>query len=330
MLCDSIQTLKSLSRNVLRFVAILGFAIVLGGNVWGADEPEIPTPTEVTLETKDNVALHCTFYGGFLKKKAVPFMLVHGWEGNRGDFERLALELQKRGHAAITIDLRGHGDSIHFKGNDEKKIDPTRMNANDIRNATFDLEAAKKYLMERNNNGELNIDSLAVIAAKEGAIPALLWSANDWSYPQLPNLRQGQDVKCIFLLSPVLSFKGATAQPALTHRAIAKELSLFSVAGKKDTKSSADAKRMHTELAKHRRSTTGGVAELEEQFKAAAAKESKKDALDFFYDTEETNLAGASLVNTAGLKTFGWMLKFVKLRLVDRGEDFPWTNRQRP
>jgi hypothetical protein len=273
--------------------------------------------------------LHVTYYPGKLQKKAVPFVMVHGWEGNRGEFDRVALDLQKRGHAALTIDLRGHGDSNRFKAkDDERKLDPARFTAADIDRMQLDLEAAKKFLIERNNAGELNIDALAIVAAKEGAIPALKWAVADWSAPNLPAYRQGQDVKAVFLLSPVLSFKGSTAQPLLTTRTLARDLSMFVLVGKKDPKGVADAKRVHTALSGPRKGTMGGATELDAQIKNEG--ESKKSGLDFFYDTDDTNLTGSKLFSTAGLKGYGWFLKFVKVRIIDREEDFAWAERRRP
>ena len=77
-----------------------------------------------------------------------------------------------------------------------------------------DIEACKRFLLRENNEGELNIELLTVVAAGEmGAVIGLNWVAMDWSWPILPGRKQGQDVKALVLLSPGQSFKGVTGAP---------------------------------------------------------------------------------------------------------------------
>src|SRR6185369_3712246 len=73
--------------------------------------PKVVEPEDISLDTKDNVTVKATFYAGTLKKEAVPFILIHGLDGQRGDMHSLAVYLQSLGHAAIAPDLRGHGQS---------------------------------------------------------------------------------------------------------------------------------------------------------------------------------------------------------------------------
>src|SRR5688572_14090904 len=70
---------------------------------------KITPPEDVKFETDDGWTIHATYYAGKLKKNAVPFILLHGWEGQRGDYESLAKFLQSLGHAVLCPDLRGHG-----------------------------------------------------------------------------------------------------------------------------------------------------------------------------------------------------------------------------
>ncbi len=290
-------------------------------------EEKIPAPRDVVLETKDGVALHCTFYGGFLEKEAIPFLLLHGWDGNRGEFDGLAKELQRRGHASLAIDLRGHGDSVRFKAKeDTRMIDRTRFTGPDIDRMLIDLEAAKSFLIDRNNDGELNIESLAIIAAREGAVPAIKWTVADWNVRDLPSLRQGHDVKALFLLSPVIAFKGSNAQPVLTDRALNSQVAIFIAVGKRDSKAVADAKRLYSTFSQYRKDFSGDSADIESILKQEPKAKSK---LEVFYDADDTNLAGTKLIGVQGLKVFGWMLRFIKLDLVDRGDEFEWAERRR-
>jgi dienelactone hydrolase len=74
--------------------------------------PDDSKPRRVELETGDHQTLVATFFGQRDPTQAAPgVLLVHGAGGSRADLERLALRFQKSGFAALTIDLRGHGES---------------------------------------------------------------------------------------------------------------------------------------------------------------------------------------------------------------------------
>jgi len=318
-------------RSFFTLFAAASLALVVGGNLaWAADEKEedkIPVPEDIVLETKDGVALHCTYYGGFLEKNAVPFLMIHGWDGNRGEYDGLAKEMQKRGLASLTVDLRGHGDSVGFKDKGNTRvIDRTKFTGKDVESMLFDLEAAKKYLVDRNNEGKLNIDLLCVVGAKEGGMLALRWAVADWSVTELPTLRQGHDVKAVFLLTPVLAFKGVSAQQVLTHPALRESLSVFIACGKRDVKGLPDAKTLYTKLSQYRKEASGDAADvqliLDESPKA-------KKRIEVFFDQDDTNLFGTKLVGVQGLKVFGWMLRFIKLEVIDRADEFKWEERRR-
>lgn len=320
-----------LLRPLFGFVASGMLALLLGANLClGQDEKEedkIPEPEDIVLETKDGVAVHGTYYGGFLEKNAVPFLMVHGWDGNRGEYDGLAKELQKRGMACLAVDLRGHGDSTHFKDKaNTREIDRTKFAGKDVESMLLDLEAAKKYLVDRNNEGKLNIDLLCVVGAKEGGMLALRWAVADWSVVELPTLRQGHDVKAVFLLTPVLSFKGVSAQPILTHPSLKENISVFIACGKRDTKGAPDSKTLYSKLAQFRKETSGDAADVE----AIIQKSDKaKKRVEVFFDQDDTNLFGTKLVGVQGLKVFGWMLRFIKLEVIDRADEFKWEERRR-
>ncbi len=128
----------------------------------------------------------------------------------------------------IVPDLRGHGGSTTLKRpnqNANVKLKSPRMGLSrpDGRPVSvnivmdymvrFDMETAKGFLTQKNNNdpGEVNIELLCVVAFQESAVVAANWAAQDWSWQQFPALKQGQDVKAIALISPPdRDFKGAT------------------------------------------------------------------------------------------------------------------------
>jgi pimeloyl-ACP methyl ester carboxylesterase len=271
-------------------------------------------PTDETLVTKDGVSVRATFYLGSAKKESVPIIMLHGAEGQRGDFHSLATYLQGQGHSIIVPDLRGHGDSTRAEGVTQP-LDAEKFNRQSYESMVLDVEACKKYLMEKNNAGELNIDQLCVIGAELGAIVAVRWAALDWSVQDLPAYRQGKDVKALVLLSPLNSFKGITIRDALKHPALESQLSMMIVAGAKD-KSASEAKRLHNSLLAHHP-------------KVSDDDEDRLKKQEVFLVQPDTPLSGTKLLGP-GLPVQQNIAKFIELRLVNRKSEFPWTERKSP
>ena len=280
----------------------------------GTDKPE--PPEEIKLDTKDGWTIHATYFPGKLKKQAVPFILLHGWEGHRGDFDGLAKFLQGLGHAVIAPDLRGHGQSTLRPGGEKEVEEPGDLKKAEMEGMVWDVEACKKFLRQKNNEGELNLESLCLVAADFSCIIAIHWSVADWSAPQLPSYKNGQDVKALVLLTPWQSFKGITI-PARTlqHPAIKSKLSFLMVAGQQDSRGHADAKKLNTSLL---------------NFRPDMKKDDvpDKDRTLVFIEPD-TNLSGTKLLNE-GLRLTPKIATFVRFRLVDQLADNVWSERKSP
>jgi pimeloyl-ACP methyl ester carboxylesterase len=312
-------------RSMLSHVSVLvaGLAIAFGPTLALAQAPKTkpkgkdapPPPEEVKLETKDGWSIHATYFPGKLKKEAVPFILLHGWKGQRGDLDPLASFLQAQGHAVIAPDLRGHGQSTTRPGSEKEVGDPDDLRKLEIEAMVYDIEACKKFLRLKNNEGELNIESLCVVASDFSCILAMQWAAADWSATILPSYKNGRDVQALVLLTPWQSFKGITMQKTLQHPAIRSRLSFLIVAGTDDSRGFPDAKKLNTSLENFRPDMK--KADIEAQ-----------DRTLVFVDPE-TNLSGSKLLNP-GLKLLPVIGTFVKFRLVDRAADFPWIERISP
>jgi pimeloyl-ACP methyl ester carboxylesterase len=268
------------------------------------------SPQEATLKTADNITLAATFYPSNLGKEAVPVVLLHAYKGSRGDFEELALELQRAGHAVMVPDLRGHGDSTQSRFADRAAELRT---ADYLAMADEDMEAVKNYLMIRNNAGELNIDKLCLVGVEMGAAVAVNWAARDWSWPMLTTGKQGQDVKALVLISPEWSFKGMRINEAMAHPNIRSDLSVMIIAGKANSKAMQEAKRLHNALEKYHPMPPADLA-------------AEKQTL--WFKTPQTSLQGMRLLNEKSMHLDHMIAKFIELRLVKK--QIPWTDRKHP
>ncbi|WP_254508269.1 alpha/beta hydrolase [Anatilimnocola floriformis] len=279
------------------------------------EPPKLPEPEDISRETKDGVALRMTYFPGTLGKKSVPVILLHGWGGQRGDLEGLARLLQSYGYTCLTIDMRGHGQSLKIKGVD-KEIDREKFVRNDLRSMSYDIEAGKKFLLEKNNAGECNIEALGIVACDVMCTAAMQWSIADWAAPVLPAFKQGQDVKALVLLSPSPTFKGFEANDFFTNQVTRKQLSVMLVSGSSDAKSYAETKRLHTKLQGFHPKPTNDP-------------ETDKKNQDLFMVTPDTELQGSKLINKA-LPIANNIANFLKLRLVEKQDTYSWTERKSP
>jgi pimeloyl-ACP methyl ester carboxylesterase len=297
------------------FVLILGSAATPPASAQ-EDEDSKPKQEEIVLTTKDGVQLSCTYYNGLKKKDSTPVILLHDFKGNRHDWDNLASELQKtHGFAVISVDLRGHGDSTARKGQDK------RLEAEDMPIYEFpqmvgsDLETVKTFLMEKNNDGKLNIDKLSICGAGMGGLVGMLFTKQDWSWPVLSTGKQGQDVKAVFMLSPLFGFKGMTMQQILTTPEVQSKVSVYVAVGRSDSKSVTESTRVYNLFKPYHRFT-------------------KPQDQDLWLEKVDTKLQGTKLLSepTLGMvdspngKDFGHIAQFLDVRAAS--QPYPWAQRK--
>jgi pimeloyl-ACP methyl ester carboxylesterase len=285
----------------------------------GAQEPEgekpkIPPPVDIGLTTRDKVELQCTYFGGMHKKDSVPVILLHQFGGNRHDWDDLALYLQKTyGFAVIAPDLRGHGNSTNIDG---RKILAANMSPDQYPLMVLnDLETVKKHLVERNNNGELNINKLSVVGAEMGAVVGMLWTLLDWNQPVFTTGKQGQDVKAVFMISPPFVFKTLKlqdlAQQGPVQMAVRKDVSIYIAVGKADSKALKNADRIYSLFEPYHKATM-----------------SNPETRDLFYEQLGTRLQGMKLIEEKSLKLGEHVGDFIDVRAA--GQSYPWAERKSP
>jgi pimeloyl-ACP methyl ester carboxylesterase len=223
---------------------------LLAGSAYAQEaEQKLEPKKDVTLTADDGMVLKATFWPGNKGKESVPVMLLHGYGGKRQEFNALAEYLQERGCTVISTDLRGHGESTLLPETTRQFL-AADMPLPAFAGMIDDVEATKKFLMARNNAGELNIDKLCLIGADMGGVVAANWAIGDWSWPPLAIGKQGQDVKALVLLSPPEKFKSLRMLEALTDRAVRTRVSFYIAVGNQDPAALREASKINNTLKK--------------------------------------------------------------------------------
>lgn len=230
--------------------------IVLGsGPVLSQDSRD-----EIIRSEGDRFPIHATYYpasedsnpSGTMNAPVVVFL--HGDNGARLQWDKgsaprgatpFPAELQKRGFAAITVDLRKHGESI-VEGSEQ----PVRPN--DYRKMVVgDLAAVKKFIFEEHQKQRLNMNKMAIVAIGFSAPVAAGFAEVDWK--QVPyddaalaadRTPRGQDVQALILISPETSAGTVIASRSLTFLRQT-GLSLMVIAGAQDRKAKKSAESLH-------------------------------------------------------------------------------------
>ncbi len=277
---------------------------------------------EVKLTTKDGVLLKATYYPSTLGKEAVPIVMLHDLKESRKVFNGLAQVLQnpadaeRPSHAILTIDLRGHGESTTQKNRrgGTQELEASKLGKNDFRNMVlFDMEAVRKFLVKKNDLGELNLNKLCLLGTGLGANVATSWSAVDWSSPRLANRKQGQDVKALILVSPKWSHRGLPLLKPLRQPDVREKVSMLIIYGKQDRKATKDAFTIHKNL---------------EKYHPVPPREERREKQDLFLVGRPTSLQGTRLVANPEFGTLPIVEQFLDARLSQ--QEFDWIQRRKP
>ena len=287
-----------------------------------------PPPVDVTLTTKDGVQLKATYYPSSAGAQAVPVVMLHDLHETRAVFAPLALALQNPpipendaapqmvSRAVLAVDLRGHGGSKTSRGADGMtvELDSNRFQAADFQAMVdLDMEAVRRFLVDENDAGQLNLNSLGIVGSGMGANVAVLWSAKDWATPPLAVRKQGQDVKALVLLSPRWNFNGLLLRDPLKFPAVQRELSVLLAYGADDRDVAKDCQNIEQIFAKYHPEPP------------ADQVEQKKD---FFVYAPATNLQGTKLLTSQAFGLGAKIVSFLEARLGRQG--FVYSVRKYP
>lgn len=284
---------------------------------------KIPKPTDLTVDTDDGLELALTYYPGTKGKESIPVVLLHGWKKNRNDFKDMALTLQAAGCAVVAPDLRGHGQSTRWKdGRRGESLNAAAMSASQFAAMVDqDMMAVKKFLWERNNAGELNLDKLCVVGAEMGASVALNFAmadavAQDENPVQRPDYKMGRFVKALVLISPELGFRGLPVRRAAVYPPIRDDVAMLIFVGRQDSKAYDEAKRVHGLVERHRSELTD----------ATPAERNEKRTL--FFVKCDTKLQGEKLLDPK-FNLPKLTAEFIQRRLVKSTPSKAWTWQER-
>jgi len=249
------------------------------------------------------VQLSATFYPGTKGKDNVPVILLHMFEGSGKDYAELAPFLQGRGCAVLVPDLRGHGESARppFGG---EPMDPEKMGRADFTYMFYDdMEKFRAFLVQKNDEGELNLNKLCIVGAEMGATVGAYYARHDWTTPRREANRAApsQDVKGLVLISPDWDFRGMPLSRPLNDPFVRTQISTYLVVGKEDTRSYADARRAFKLLERYR---------------------GNEDEKSVFLWPLPTKLQGTKLLGVESLKLEEGVARFIELRLIDKPYDW--------
>ncbi len=219
----------------------------------------------LTLTTGDGVQLKITYFPGTARKgtpqakQTTPVILLHDHKGSRAVFGSLVQKLQaankgdanRPSFAAVTVDLRGHGESTKVANNPQIELNANKLGKEELfAMASYDLDAVRGFLVQKNDEGELNLNKLCLVGSGMGANVAASWALTDWSYPPLAVGKQGQDVKAIAMISPRWMYNGLLMQSPMKSLALKEKVAWMLVYGDKDSKFQTDAAKIERQLEK--------------------------------------------------------------------------------
>jgi pimeloyl-ACP methyl ester carboxylesterase len=155
----------------------------------------------VTFTSNDGVLLVGSYFTpqSGINNSTPSVILLNMIGRDRSTWNEFAQDLSHRGYAVLSVDLRGHGESIR-KNN--STISYQSFVPNDFKNMTLDVKAAKEFLIGEKN---ANPYKVSIIGASIGANIALNYAASDHS------------IKSVILLSPGLDYMGVTTLAPITQ-----------------------------------------------------------------------------------------------------------------
>ena len=273
---------------------------------------------KVQLRTSDGVELMAEYYPVTAGRDSPVVVMLADQGESCIVFRSLATRLQnpEEGEpcAVLAVDLRGQGDSKtqRLPGGAARDLSGEKLGRAGL-NAMVrdDMEAVRRFLVEKNDAGELNLNRLSVVGIGMGALIATQAAALDWSAPILNTGKQGQDVKALVLVSPPWKYMGVGMMNALRQRGVRSEVAFLILYGEENKDSRTSAERITKQLEKAR----GDQPPPTEDFLPTVLMVGGK-----------SSLAGTDWLKQAGSKAEELIVRYVRQHTAE--PNHPWVKRR--
>lgn len=161
----------------------------------------------VTITSEDKFAIAGSYWGPKAHGDRVPgVILLHDAGSTREDFGDLPAQLNKRGFAVLSIDLRGHGSSVSERADFEKASPEEQKGLWAF--STRDVQAAATWLRQR---PEVHSTNLNLVGVGAGVGLAVRHAARDENVRSLVLLRPCVDQLGFDLAADLRAIEGLPA-----------------------------------------------------------------------------------------------------------------------
>ncbi|MEQ8849779.1 hypothetical protein [Botrimarina sp.] len=226
-------------------------------------EADPTDPQDVELRTADGVLLAGTYYPASEAGRDTPVVVALADENESPIvFDRLAFRFQMPGPseerepiAVFAVALRGQGDSTRVRRPDGTVVDRRGAKLTPADAAAMvktDMEAVRRFLVEKNDAGELNLNRLGYLGVGFGALVAANAAAVDWAMPDLDRGKQGRDVKALALVSPPWKSLGLEMLQAIRQPGVQTQVAVLLTYGRDDDQAQQAASRIVVQLERGR------------------------------------------------------------------------------
>lgn len=278
-----------------------------------------PTMRVENVAAPDKFPIRISYYPALAEKnpngvsEAGVVILLHGDKGSRINWDKgsapsgqmtFPAVLQESGYAAVTVDLRKHGQSVM-----EGKEEPIN-NDDYAKMAAGDLKAVKDFIQTEHQAKNLNMGKMAIIGAGFSAPVAAAFAQFDWEQPPfddspIPASRtpRGQDVKAIVMLSPDSTAGRLSSNKSLVYLTKQK-IAILIMVGKEDGLDKGAAKN---------------------SFKAAGGGNKKNEERVYLLEPDVKD-RGTNLFGKYPQFIESPVLKFLELHI--KNIDVPWVDRR--
>ena len=183
------------------FIFVLAGCFLFYGSGSASPTPQESAIRDVNITTEDNLILLGTYYAPPTEGSPA-ILLVHGLNRSRLDWEGFAQLLQGNGYGVLTIDLRGHGDSV-IQG--DQLIRWVTFSDKDFRRMFIDVASGVRFLKRR---PEVDPYSIGIVGTALGANLALNYAS------------ENREIRAVVLISPGLNYRGVSSIGAITSYGI--------------------------------------------------------------------------------------------------------------